>query len=413
MTSRRTIVMPVDPGDTPAGAGTLASAVSGISQCDPSGARGRRGDSERIIDNYYGQRKGNVLVLGPAPPPYHGASVVQTAVVKWLRLQGQQIVVVDTSGSGRSGVMFHLNRVKQHLKAAIILVRKAGKPSCVYITGAGGSGLWYQLVIVMIARALHKRIVFHHHSYAYLNQKRLVMALIVHSGSKAITHIVLSNSMAEALRDIYPNATTVEVCSNAAIVRPVGEGAAPDSEVLLHVGHLSNLSSEKGLNRVLSCHAAAIEAGFSVHLHLAGPAADFAADASLQAALYGPNGHSITYHGSLQRDEIAQFFAAVDVFLFPSEYRNEAEPLVVLESIRSRVPVLATQIGCLTEALRLTQWPAVEVTTFQRAFLSILADLSTHPTAGISRAYLRSVADSQLTGFVPTSLEVILKGVEV
>lgn len=375
--------------------------------------RGQAHQQKRRLGGTHEPRpRGGILVIGPVPPPYHGASVVQAAVVEWLRLQGEQTMVVDTSGSGRSGLMFHAYRARQHVVAAMKLLGKGSRRLAVYITGAGGAGLWYQLAIILVAHAHRRRIVFHHHSYAYLNKKRTVMTLIVRVGGKSTTHVALSTSMADALRAVYPDAQTVEVCSNAAIIGPRHEVPLSDADEL-RIGHLSNLSSQKGLDRVLRCHAAAVDAGYQVHLHLAGPPADIVATASLKAALAGPYSKYITYYGNLERHQIADFFSVVDVFLFPSQYVNEAEPLVVLEALQARVPVLASQVGCLTEALRLSPWPAIQVSSFEKAFMEALGDISTIYTAAKWRGYLQGVADSQIKGFVPTSLNVILKGVRV
>lgn len=45
------------------------------------------------------------------------------------------------------------------------------------------------------------------------------------------------------------------------------------------------------------------------------------------------------------------FFDGIDVFLFPSRYRNETEPLVVLEAMAQGVPVVASALGCIPEML--------------------------------------------------------------
>ncbi|MBA3294624.1 MAG: hypothetical protein H0T40_13065, partial [Geodermatophilaceae bacterium] len=40
---------------------------------------------------------GHVLVLGPLPPPVHGAAVVTVGMIEWLRRAGIRVSIVDAS----------------------------------------------------------------------------------------------------------------------------------------------------------------------------------------------------------------------------------------------------------------------------------------------------------------------------
>ena len=45
------------------------------------------------------------------------------------------------------------------------------------------------------------------------------------------------------------------------------------------------------------------------------------------------------------------FFNKIDLLLFPSWYFNEAEPISVLESHSFSTPVIAIDVGCLSEMI--------------------------------------------------------------
>ncbi|MFY8195373.1 MAG: glycosyltransferase, partial [Novosphingobium sp.] len=116
---------------------------------------------------------------------------------------------------------------------------------------------------------------------------------------------------------------------------------------ILRLGHLSNLSLEKGLDRFLSC-------GFGPdgtartdrRLVLAGaPSTPEATEALEKAALV--LGDTLETHGAVSGERKAAFFRDIDLFVFPSLYRHEAQPLVALEALAYGKPVIALGFGYL------------------------------------------------------------------
>ncbi len=173
------------------------------------------------------------------------------------------------------------------------------------------------------------------------------MDRLVRWGGAAVRHVVLGDVMAERLRRTYPLAQDVVVCSNAALLAPVdGPPHPPHGRVVL--GHLSNLTLEKGLQDVVDAAVRARDAGLDCTLVLAGPCADEAA-AAVVASARERLGDALVVTGPLDQDGVERFYADVDLFVFPSRYRNEAEPLVVLDAMRHGVPSVAVDVGCLAE----------------------------------------------------------------
>ncbi len=58
-------------------------------------------------------------------------------------------------------------------------------------------------------------------------------------------------------------------------------------------------------------------------------------------------GNRIEARGALSGADKDRFFEDIDVFLFPTRYVNEAEPLVVIEALAAGVPVVAFGRGCI------------------------------------------------------------------
>ncbi|RZT87893.1 glycosyltransferase involved in cell wall biosynthesis [Pseudonocardia sediminis] len=287
-----------------------------------------------------------IVWIGPLPPPVHGASLITQRYLDLVRRHADDVEVVPIEGTtGRGRARFHLSRVAAHLRA-VRAVLAGGGDATVYLSLGGGPSLWYQLPVVLAARARGARLVLHHHSYKYIAAHAAAMSLVCRSGPGA-RHLFLSAAMADAFTARYPVADR-RVVSNAHFVEPAErEGPEPEGIALIHV---SNLSVPKGSLTALRTHAALREAGVEATLTLIGPVADPQVRAYLDDPACSAD-PSVRHLGAQPTATIYRELDRAGLFLFPTSYENEAEPLVVLEALSRGVPVLAARRGALPEVL--------------------------------------------------------------
>jgi Glycosyltransferase len=149
--------------------------------------------------------------------------------------------------------------------------------------------------------------------------------------------------------------------------------------------HLSNLRIDKGLGRAIESLRAAVHAGLDVELLLGGPLAG-QDEATLLQEGTREFGSRIRHVGALATEDVPAFLAGADLFLFPSLYRNEAEPLVVLEAMAAGVPVLMYAVGC-ANCMTPSALPPVEVSLeFGPRVVGLLGDLTDAAVAARFRA---------------------------
>ncbi len=317
-----------------------------------------------------------VLVAGPLPPPLHGAARITRAVVDALGTrapEGHDVRAISTAGApGATGLRYHLTRGAAHLRAAAALVcaRRAG-PVQLYLGGAGGAGLWYQLGLVLVARAVRAPVTFHHHSYGCLRGRRdPAMVLLARALGPSGTHVCLSPGMADELRARYRTASQVVVVSNARFVEPAAHRrpVRGDGRRLVHV---SNLSVEKGSVRVLEVLGALRARGLDAELTLVGPIVDRRVEAALGVARAEHPG-AVRHVGAATPDEVTAELDAADVFVFPSTYRLEAQPMVVVEALARGVPVVATDRGAMRDLLP-AEWLVTELGALTDRVAAVLA----------------------------------------
>lgn len=156
--------------------------------------------------------------------------------------------------------------------------------------------------------------------------------------------------MASDLRKHYGLAARVIVCSNAChIPCPASSEIEPTRKGLV-TGLLANLNSEKGLQLAIDTVIEARKRGAEAKLVLAGPLLGAASEESVAHAS-SILGESLEIWGPVDKIGKERFFKYVDVFLFPTTYRYEAQPLVVYEAMSYGIPVISTTAGYIPEML--------------------------------------------------------------
>lgn len=292
-------------------------------------------------------------VIGPYPPPLHGASRVASLVVELARGRGQAVTVLSTSVQGRA---YHVRRALKHVRiAAQLLLHKRSVEVRLYQTGAGGLALYYQAGIAAVARLRGFSQTFHHHSYAYINEQSRAMSVLVRLAGPDTLHVVLCEGMAIGLREKYGE-LQIASFSNAHFLG-AGSRSVPLAGPPFVIGHLSNLGEDKGIDLVLDVVNSLRADGLDVRLRVAGPASSAAVRAMLEDHVDSADGLD-EWVGALEPAAVPEFMGGLDCFLFPSRYINEALPLVVLEALREGTPSVTTRVGCLGDLLDAAGWTA-------------------------------------------------------
>jgi glycosyltransferase involved in cell wall biosynthesis len=149
----------------------------------------------------------------------------------------------------------------------------------------------------------------------------------------------------------------VIVLSNAALVDARTGSDDADSEAPCpagepyHLGFISNLCADKGLWTFLDIVDRLQADGHPVRATIAGPVEP--EDALLQRAfeqrLRGMR--NVVWLGAVHGEARTNFYARLDLLVFPTVFVNESEPLVILEALAHGVPVITTPRGCIASSL--------------------------------------------------------------
>jgi glycosyltransferase involved in cell wall biosynthesis len=301
---------------------------------DPAGAVGARA---------------KVFFVGFFPPPVNGQRIVTRRMFEQLDAVAT-VVCYDIDRFPRLGPF---SKLVSAIAGCGALISARGRGfATLYLAPHSGAGLIYSWLIALTSRCCGYDMVVHYHSYRNMGRHtRLMAGFLALCGPNAL-HIVLAPPMARDLRRLYGSARQVTVLSNTTFIPPRRVERAFAGR-RLRVGHLSNLSREKGIGSVLDCMRELWARGVEVELWLAGPAED-PQTGRMIAEAQAEFGDRINYLGRLSATDVPRFYDEIDIFLFPTAYEHEAEPLVIVDAVSAGVPVIATDRGCIGHLLGIT-----------------------------------------------------------
>ena len=284
-----------------------------------------------------------LLMIGPFPPPVHGQSAATLATAEMLEAGGLTVSRCDTGEGEHGGKLQRLKR----LAGAFRRLASASEDH-VYISANANRGMALTWLMCALARARGKSLTLHHHAYNYIGTHSGLAERMAKAAGPQAMHLTQCRGMGAELADRYPVIEKTLPFSNVGFVDEAPVFPRPVRPVTL--GHLSNLTQDKGLGRVVECLRAALARNLDVRLVVAGPCSDaFARDTVASAKK--EFGDRFEYRGPVYGEAKQAYFQAIDLFLFPTRYRNETQGIVNLEALACGVPVAAFDQCCVGETV--------------------------------------------------------------
>ena len=150
-----------------------------------------------------------ILLLMDMPKPLHGMSAVNKNILDRVEKSGVDYQLINSCPSfafkyfgTRFWVLIRLVYFFYVFLKLLAFMLRGGVCS-VYRPINGGSGQFYDICYVAIARILKKKIFIHHHSYAYLTKKSKLYSFFQAVLGYDAMHIVLGPEMKASLCNMY------------------------------------------------------------------------------------------------------------------------------------------------------------------------------------------------------------------
>jgi glycosyltransferase involved in cell wall biosynthesis len=288
-----------------------------------------------------------LCVIGNLPPAASGQASVNAWFMRMAEQAGASVTTINLSPrSGPDTWQRRLSRVPRVLVGIPSLIGLLARRvvDSVYLGVAGGYGQIYDVVFASLIRLAGVRLFLHHDSYAYLQKRRRLTAMLVRIAGPSTTHIVLCEDMKERLIELYGRALQVVVISGVANIEPPTNPPRARTQ-LKTIGFISHLTRSKGVLEFLEVVERVCTARPDVRALLAGAITEPSLAPVIQERLHGASW--ITYLGPIPDEAKSRFYEGIDVFVFPTRYANEADPAVINEAQAHGVAVIAPGRGCI------------------------------------------------------------------
>jgi glycosyltransferase involved in cell wall biosynthesis len=321
-----------------------------------------------------------MLMICSFPPPINGQSAVNEALRRELADLSPRHV--DIGPGGQHGIRYHLTRLRR-VVGAMGKVLTAPRSQSVYLSSECGWGVVYLIALVAIVRLRgFERLVLHHHTYGYITEERRLHMLLIWLCGQSCEHVLLSPTMATAFLERYGQDHRHTILRNARFVdRLLVGGAAPEitRERLCSLGFIGRLDAEKGFDLFIALMERFAEDD-RMRFVVAGDHCNSPFREKL-AAVAARLGDRLDLRGFVSGRRKVDFYADIDLLLFPSLYRHEASPLVCYEALAMAVPVVASDIGAVGDIIDAECGVLVDVAPDMLSqMVRAVADLVDEPT---------------------------------
>jgi len=292
-----------------------------------------------------------VTVISQVPPPVHGSTLVTQLLLETLTELGVEVRMVDrrfsrsVSEVGRFSARKLLSAMGLVMRLVVCLSRFRPRTVVFFATNRSFSFLvdWTLSEVLRVSRT-QSILYIHTIGFKALAQRGPLWSFLVRRLlSSADMVVCLGPALASDLAP-WVHESRIHFIANALPEQPQAVATPKTSE--RSVLFLSNALPEKGADTFVEVAALVSGSGLSSRFLLAGSPTDDTFERLLSdAASERQLGERLRRVRSMSPVEKWQLISECAVFVFPSRYPFEAQPLVIIEALAAGKPVVAFDIG--------------------------------------------------------------------
>lgn len=300
-------------------------------------------------------RDQRLIVLAPTPAPVFGPSVATLSLLASLRRLGLLAAHVDTRDDRDLSNLnsFDPENLRLGLLAAWRLIRAMRRRPGAAVYVQASQGMWGFLrdaLWIWIARIGRRRVYVHLHGgcfHTFHDESRAPMRWLIRTTMAGVHEAwVLTPSLRRCFEGLVPD-ERIRVVGNVVVDPALVEGPLGPrrgEEGGLRILLLSNLRTGKGHRELLEALGRLGPAAAGWHVRLVGDVDEGtrAAAEEIVSTRIDPSVR-VEIAGPLMGPAKDRELAWASVFALPTSYRNEGQPLVILEALAAGLPIVSTR----------------------------------------------------------------------
>jgi glycosyltransferase involved in cell wall biosynthesis len=291
-----------------------------------------------------------LTVISQLPPPHHGSTLMTKVWMQTMASEGFELRLVDRRFSkevgqvgetslrkilAAPGLLFRLSRSLLRKRPAACVFFMTNRPASFLVDWAASE----------ILRVLRVPVIGYIHTSGYselASRGRVWNILVSRLLSSASSVVCLSPALEADVAAFRPGGRTVSIGNTSPDLPPAAASDAGDRRQVLY---FSNLIPEKGIETFTELATRLSPGHSAVNFLAAGaPVSDTQIDALRQSSR-----GIVDFVGKVGAEEKWKQLEKTRLLAFPSSYRYEAQPLVILEAMSMGVPVVAFRVGGLED----------------------------------------------------------------
>lgn len=283
------------------------------------------------------------------PPPIHGASTMNAIVQKRFESQNNKFVDIGLTNKIDDYEKFKLYKPFKFVLSILMFLNYLRNSDIIYLTPSTSPiGFLKDSIYVIFGKFFRKKIFLHFHSKGLDNIKSTILIRYIIWILKDLQIIILSENLRYDLSKFKIKEPYIHICPNGlGIEKEIRKKNFERPNIL----YLSNLIPSKGYFKTLEICKHLNELNIDFKCNFVGKGSE---SEIKNLKSYIKNNHleeKVFYHGAKYHEEKEIFFQSSNIFVFPSRYKRECFPLVLIEALSYGLVCITSNEGAINTLL--------------------------------------------------------------